>query len=42
MGMPMRSLEKRGRGLQKKDRSVFEALQKLLDAGTKVGPEDLP
>jgi (6-4)DNA photolyase len=42
MAMPMRSLAKRGRGLQKKDRAVFEALQKLLGAGEAVGPEDVP
>jgi deoxyribodipyrimidine photolyase-related protein len=42
MAMPMRSLAKRGGNLQKKDRAVFETLQKLLGAGKMVGPEDLP
>ena len=40
--MPMRSLTKRGKDLQKKDRAIFKTLQKLLAAGKEVGPEDLP
>ena len=41
MAIPMNSLMKRGKDLQKKDRAVFETLQKLLGAGEEVGPEDL-
>jgi deoxyribodipyrimidine photolyase-related protein len=42
LAMPMRSLARRGRDLQKKDRIVFETLQKLLGKGKTLGPEDLP
>jgi deoxyribodipyrimidine photolyase-related protein len=41
MAIPMNSLMKRGKDLQKKDRAVFETLQKLLGAGEEIGPEDL-
>jgi deoxyribodipyrimidine photolyase-related protein len=41
MAIPINSLMKRGKDLQKKDRAVFETLQKLLAAGDEVGPEDL-
>ena len=41
MAIPMNSLMKRGKDLQKKDRAVFETLQKLLGAGEEVGPKDL-
>jgi len=42
LAMPMRSLAGREAGRQKKDRAVFQTLQKLLGAGKAVGPEDLP
>jgi deoxyribodipyrimidine photolyase-related protein len=42
LAMPMRSLAKRGAGLQNKDRAVFKVLQELLSKGKAVGPEDLP
>ena len=40
--MFMRSLGRRGRGLQKIDRAVFEILRRLWGEGKAVGPEDLP
>ncbi len=41
LAMPMRSLAKRGAGLQKKDRVIFKILQEVLSRGKTVGPEDL-
>jgi deoxyribodipyrimidine photolyase-related protein len=40
--MPMRSLAKRRVELQRKDRVIFQTLQKLLAAGKDVRPEDMP
>jgi deoxyribodipyrimidine photolyase-related protein len=40
--MPMRSLAKRRVELQRKDRVIFQTLQKLLAAGENVRPEDMP
>jgi deoxyribodipyrimidine photolyase-related protein len=42
MAMSMRALAKRELDLQKKDRAVFDSLQRILDAGKTVSPEDLP
>jgi deoxyribodipyrimidine photolyase-related protein len=42
LAMPMRSLARRGVGLRKRDRAVFQTLQKLLSTGKAVRPEDLP
>jgi len=42
LAMPMRSLAKRGVELQRKDRVIFQTLQKLLAAGKDVRPEDMP
>jgi deoxyribodipyrimidine photolyase-related protein len=40
--MPMRSLARRGKELQSKDRAVFKILQELLSKGKAISPEDLP
>ncbi len=41
MAIPMNSLMKRGKDLQKKERAVFETVQKILAAGEEIGPDDL-